>query len=90
MEAYSTRLKVSFIASLVALSIFTMVTLMNQNSGFGLIKGFSKDMAMGEKAHKNVIIGGPNVATDEFGLKSNVTFDNFGGRNKSDFNIKSK
>ncbi|KAK2451649.1 putative fucosyltransferase [Trifolium repens] len=89
MEAYSTRLKVSFIASLVALSIFTMVTLMNQNFGFGLIKGFSKDMAMGEKAHKNVIIGGPNVATNEFGLKSNVTFDNFGGRNKSDFNIKS-
>ncbi|MCH98441.1 fucosyltransferase, partial [Trifolium medium] len=46
-------------------------------------------MAIGGMAHKNVTIGGPNVTTNnEFGLKSNVTLDNFGGRDKSDVKIK--
>jgi hypothetical protein len=49
-----------------------MVTLMNQNSSFGLFEDFSKDLAMG-------------------GMESYVTtLDNFGGRDKSDINIKSK
>jgi hypothetical protein len=48
-----------------------MVTIMNQNSNFGLFEEFSKDMAMG-------------------GMESYVTLDNFGGRDKSDVNIKSK
>jgi hypothetical protein len=48
-------------------------------------------MAMGGMAHKNVTAGGPNVTTNnEFGLRSNVTLDNFGGREKGDVKIKSK
>ncbi|KAK2432316.1 putative fucosyltransferase [Trifolium repens] len=47
-----------------------MVTLMNQNSSFGLFEDFSKDMAMGMESYV-------------------TTLDNFGGRDKSDINIKS-
>jgi hypothetical protein len=91
MEAYSMRLKISFIVSLIAFPIVIMVTLMYQNSSFGLFEGFSKGMAMGGMAHKNVTAGGPNVTTNnEFGLRSNVTLDNFGGREKGDVKIKSK
>jgi hypothetical protein len=91
MEAYSMRLKISFIVSLIAFSIVIMVTLMYQNSSFGLFEGFSKGMAIGGMAHKNVTAGGLNVTTNnQFGLRSNVTLDNFGGREKGDVKIKSK
>ncbi|KAK2432315.1 putative fucosyltransferase [Trifolium repens] len=90
MEAYSMRLKISFIVSLIAFPIVIMVTLMYQNSSFGLFEGFSKGMAIGGMAHKNVTAGGLNVTTNnQFGLRSNVTLDNFGGREKGDVKIKS-
>ncbi|CAJ2656444.1 unnamed protein product [Trifolium pratense] len=90
MEEYSMRLKISFIVSFIALPIVFMVTLMYQNSSFGLFEGFSKGMAIGGMNQKNFTIGVPNVtANNEFGLRSDVTLDNFEGRNKNDVKIKS-
>ncbi|WJX48663.1 hypothetical protein P8452_35196 [Trifolium repens] len=87
MVAYSKRLKMSFIVSLIAFHVVIMVTIMYQNSSFGLFELFSKGMAMGGMTHVNVKNGGANVTT--IGLRQNVTHDNFGERHKSDANFKS-
>jgi hypothetical protein len=78
----------SFIVSLIAFHVVIMVTIMYQNSSFGLFELFSKGMAMGGMTHVNVKNGGANVTT--IGLRQNVTHDNFGERHKSDANFKSK
>jgi hypothetical protein len=88
MEASYMRLKMSFIVCLITLPIVIMVTIMYQNSSFGLFEGFSKGMSMGGMTHANVKAGGPNVTT--IGLRQNVTHDNFGRRHKSDANFESK
>ncbi|GAU25571.1 hypothetical protein TSUD_260050 [Trifolium subterraneum] len=90
MEASSMRLKMSFIVCLIALPMVIMVTLMYQNSSFGIFEGFTKGMSMGGVSHANIRARGPNVTTNEFDLRQNVTHDNFGGRLKSDTNFKSK
>jgi len=79
METSSMRLKMSFIVCLISLPIIIMVTLMYQNSSFGLFEGFSKGIIMKEMTQKNVTTGGPNV-----------THDNFGEKDKSGAKFKSK
>lgn len=90
MEASSMSLKKSIIVCLIAFPTLIMVTLMYQNSFFGQFEMFSKDMSMGGMTHNNVTSGGSNVTTNDFGLRQNVTHDNFGGRGKNDTNFKSK
>jgi hypothetical protein len=90
MEASYMRFKMSFIVCLITLPIVIMVTIMYQNSSFGLFEGFSKGMSMGGMTHANVEAGVSNVTTNELELRQNVTHDNFGGRHKSDNIFKSK
>jgi len=90
METSSMRLKMSFIVCLISFTIVIMVTLMYQNSSLGLFERFSKGMTIKGMAQKNVIAGGSNVTTNDFGLRQNVTHDNFGERDKSDAKFKSK
>ncbi|KAK2378488.1 putative fucosyltransferase [Trifolium repens] len=89
MEASYMRLKMSFIVCLIVLPIVIMVTLMYQNSSFGLFEGFSKGMSMRGMTHTTVEAGVSNVTTNELELRQNVTHDNFGGRHKSDNIFKS-
>lgn len=90
MEASSMSLKKSIIVCFIAFPTLIMVTLMYQNSYFGQFEWFSKGMSMGGMTHNNVTCGGSNVTINDFGLRQNVTHDNFGGRDKNDTNFKSK
>jgi hypothetical protein len=90
VQASSMSLKKSIIVCLIAFPTLIMVTLMYQNSFFGQFEKFSKGMTMGGMTHKNVTSEGSIVTPNDFGLRQNVTHDNFGGSDKNDTNFKSK